>query len=146
MSLSRRCVRNSQNCRQTLRLDHVKNIQVDETVPETQQLGFGESLPARLEALFRVSQAIGAYRDPKELFRVLAKELRRVVAFDFVAIFLYDHEKNNVNTAVLETLEGRDFKIPPDFPGAETITWWVSHHQEPVVVSSRDAEPRFPRM
>ena len=124
----------------------MKNIQVDETVPETQQLGFGESLPARLEALFRVSQAIGAYRDPKELFRVLAKELRRVVAFDFVAIFLYDPEKNKVNTAVLETVEGQDFKIPPEFPAEETITWWVYNHQQPVVISSRDAESRFPRM
>jgi PAS domain S-box-containing protein len=124
----------------------MKNIPVDETMSETQQLGFGESLPARLEALFRVSQAIGVYRDPRELFRVLAKELRRVVAFDFVAIFLYDPEKNKVNTAVLEAVDGQEFNIPSDFPAEETITWWVYNHQQPVVIASRDEESRFPRM
>ena len=113
---------------------------------ETLQPGFGQSLPARLEALFRVSQAISVYRNPKELFRVLANELRRVVLFDFVAIFLYDPEKNKVSTALLETVQGPDFIIPSDFPAEETITWWVYNHQQPVVISSRDAETRFPRM
>jgi PAS domain S-box-containing protein len=124
----------------------VKNFEVDERVSETLQPGFGQSLPARLEALFRVSHAISFYRNPKELFRVLAKELRRVVAFDFVAIFLYDPEKNKVSTALLETVQGPEFVIPSDFPAEETITWWVYHHQQPVVISSRDAESRFPRM
>ena len=124
----------------------MRNIEVDESVPATPQPGFEQSLPARLEALFRVSQAIGVYRNPKELFRVLAQELRRVVAFDFVAIFLYDAEQNKVRTALLETVEGPDFVIPDDFPAEETITWWIYNHQQPVVISSRDSESRFPHM
>ena len=124
----------------------MKLFEVDESVSATQQPGFEESLPARLEALFRVSQAISVYRNPKELFRVLARELRQVVAFDFVAIFLYDAEKNKVRTALLETVEGPGFIIPEDFPAEETITWWVHNHQQPVVISSRDSESRFPRM
>jgi PAS domain S-box-containing protein len=124
----------------------VKNFEVDERVSEAQQPGFEQSPPARLEALFRVSQAIGVYRNPKELFRVLAKELRQVVAFDFVAIFLYDADKNKVRTALLETVEGPDFVIPEDFPAEETITWWIYNHQQPVVISSRQSESRFPRM
>ena len=124
----------------------MKNIEVDESVPATPHPGFEQSLPARLEALFRVSQAIGVHRNPKELFRVLARELRQVVAFDFVAIFLYDAEKNKVRTALLETVEGPDFVIPEDFPAEDTITWWIYHHQQPVVISSRDSETRFPHM
>jgi len=124
----------------------LKDIEVVESVPATPQPGFEQSIPARLEALFRVSQAIGVYRDPKELFRVLAKELRQVVAFDFVAIFLYDADKNRVRTALLETVEGPDFVIPDDFPAEETITWWIYNHQQPVVISSRDSESRFPHM
>jgi len=124
----------------------LRNIEVDESVPATPHPGFEQSLPARLEALFRVSQAIGVYRNPKELFRVLAQELRRVVAFDFVAIFLYDAEQNKVRTALLETVEGPDFVIPDDFPAEETITWWIYNHQQPVVISSRDSESRFPHM
>ena len=124
----------------------MKDIEVVEGVPATTQPGFEQSLPARLEALFRVSQAIGVYRDPKELFRVLAKELHQVVAFDFVAIFLYDADKNKVRTALLETVEGPDFNIPENFPAEETVTWWVYNQQQPVVISSRDSESRFPQM
>jgi PAS domain S-box-containing protein len=124
----------------------LKDIEVVESVPATPPPGFEQSLPARLEALFRVSQAIGVHRNPKELFRVLARELRQVVAFDFVAIFLYEADKNKVRTALLETVEGPDFNIPDDFPAEETITWWVYNHQQPVVISSRDSESRFPHM
>lgn len=105
-----------------------------------------QSLLARHEALFRVSRAINVYRDPGELFRVLASELRQVVDFGFLALFLYDEAANKLQTAVLETLGGPPFGIPPDFPAEETITWWVYHHQEPVIISSRDEESRFPRM
>jgi PAS domain S-box-containing protein len=113
---------------------------------QTAQIGAEQSLLTRHEALFRVSRAINVYRDPKELFRVLARELRQVVDFDFVALFLYDEAANKVQNAVLETLVGPEFEIPPDFPAEETITWWVYHHQEPVLIASRDEEPRFRRM
>ena len=101
---------------------------------------------ARHEALFRVSRAINVYRDPRELFKVLAIELRHIVDFDFVALFLYDQTRNKIHNAVLETLEGPGFAIPSDFPAEETITWWVYQHQEPVLISSWDEELRFPRM
>ena len=99
---------------------------------------------ARHETLFRVSRAINVYRDPEELFRNLAKELRQVVDFDFIALFLYDETANKVQNAFLETLEGPEFVIPSDFPAEETITWWVYQHQEPVLIASWDEELRFP--
>lgn len=93
-----------------------------------------------------MSRAINVYRDPGELFRVLANELCQVVDFDFVALFLYDEVENKVQNAVLETLGGPAFAIPSDFPAEETITWWEYYHQEPVLVWSPDEEPRFSRM
>jgi PAS domain S-box-containing protein len=113
---------------------------------EKKQLEPEMSLLARQEALFRVSQAINVYREPKQLFRVLANELRKVVEFDFVALFLFDEAANKVQNAVLETLGGPGFVIPDDFPAEETITSWVYHRQEPVLISSRDEESRFARM
>ena len=108
---------------------------------------FGEeSFLARYEALLRVSRAIGSYRDPKELFRVLADELRRAVDFSFIAVFLYDEESNTVRSPLLATVNGPGFAIPSDFPAEETITWWVYRHQKPVVITSRDQDNRFPRM
>lgn len=110
------------------------------------QLGGEQSFLARYEALFRVSRVLGAYRDPKELFRILADELKRTVDFNFVGLFLYDESSNTVHNPLLETMGGRGFAIPADFPPEDTITWWVHRHQKPVVISSRDEEKRFPRM
>jgi PAS domain S-box-containing protein len=104
------------------------------------------SLLARYEALFGVSRAIGAYREPKELFRVLASELRRVVEFDFIGLFLYDAATNRIDVPVLESVTGLTFAIPKDFPAEQTQTWWVYENQEPVVVSNREEETRFPQM
>jgi hypothetical protein len=50
-------------------------------------------LAVRYETLVRVSQAIGAHGDLKELFGVLANELHRVVQFDFIGVSL--REKNS---------------------------------------------------
>ncbi len=47
-------------------------------------------LADRYEALFRVSQAISAHRDPRQLFSTLANELRQVVRFDFIGVAQYD--------------------------------------------------------
>jgi formate hydrogenlyase transcriptional activator len=106
----------------------------------------GQSFHARYEALLRISQALCEYRHPKELFRVLADELRRVVPFNYVAVYLYDQASHRIYNPLLETLKGPRFAIPTGFPVAETITWWVYQHQTPVVVSSRDTETRFARM
>lgn len=119
---------------------------MEETLLQKGRPGAEQSLVARHEALFRVSRAINVYRDPRKLFRILANELRQVVDFDFLALFLYDEAANKVSTAVLETLEGPEFIIPSDFPAEETITWWVYQHQEPVIISSCDHDSRFPAM
>jgi PAS domain S-box-containing protein len=108
--------------------------------------GLWQSFLARYEALFRVSRAICVYREPKELFRVLANELRQVVNFNFIAIFLYDEASNKLHNPLLESIKGPRFTIPADFPVEETITWWVYQHQEPIVIRKRETETRFPRM
>jgi formate hydrogenlyase transcriptional activator len=105
-----------------------------------------KSLAERYEALSRVSRAVGEYRDPKELFGVLVGELRHAVDFDFVGMFLYDEATHTFENPVLETVHGPGFVIPRDFPPEETITCWIYHHQQPVVIPCRDEEKRFPRM
>ncbi len=112
----------------------------------SEQPGSEQSLLARYEALFRVSRAINVYRDPRGLFRILADELRHVVDFDFVGLFLYDEVANKVQNAALDTMEGPGFGSPSDFPAEETITWWVYYHQEPVLIASLDKEQQFPKM
>jgi formate hydrogenlyase transcriptional activator len=89
---------------------------------------------------------MNVHRRPKELFRALAGELRQVVHFDALALFLYNESENKVENAVLEALRGRGIAVPVDFPAEETITWWVYHQQKPVVIASRQEESRFPKV
>ena len=50
----------------------------------------------RYEGLIRVSQAIGAHRDPKDLFEAMTGELRRVIQFDGIVVAQYDEVSNEV--------------------------------------------------
>src|SRR5579862_252301 len=103
-------------------------------------------LLARYEALIRVSRAIHTHRDPKELFRILAGELRQAVDFDLIGLFLYDEASNTIHNPVLQTDKVPEFALPADLPAEETLTWWVYRQQEPIVIASPDEETRFPRM
>src|SRR5580704_9421724 len=102
------------------------------------------SIQARYEALFRVSKTIGAHRDPEELFRVLAAELRGVVEFDAMYCIHYDPAGEQSEFCLIETPGGR---LPPvDFQPDETPTAWVYEHQRPLVIPCLDNETRFPRV
>ena len=102
------------------------------------------SIQDRYEALFRVSRTISAHRDPEELFRVLAAELRGVVEFDAMYCIHYDPAGDSSEFCLIETPGGR---LPrPDFKPEETPTAWVYEHQRPLVIPCLDSEVRFPRV
>ena len=104
------------------------------------------SLAGRYEALLGVSRAIHAYRDPAELFRALARELKHAVKFDFVGLFLYDEVLNKIEMRILEVHNGSGLVLPADLRAEDTITWWVYHNQKPVIISSPTEETRFVRI
>jgi len=103
-------------------------------------------LSERYEALIRVSQAIGAHRDPKDLFRALATEMHRVVQFDGIVVAQYDEASDEVLWNACEVCSQQGPASPPDIPADETITKWVYQRQEPLVIPSLERENRFPRM
>jgi formate hydrogenlyase transcriptional activator len=106
----------------------------------------GYLLSERYEALIRVSQAISAHRDPKELFRAMATEMHRVVQFDGIVVAQYDEGSNEIVWTACEVCSQQGPVSPPDIPADETITKWVYQRQEPLVIPSLDHEERFPRM
>jgi len=103
-------------------------------------------LSERYEALIRVSQAISAHRDPKELFCAMARELRQVVQFDGIVIAQYDQTSNEILWTSCQVANQDQPTTPPPVPADESITKWVFEHQEPLVIPSLDRETRFPRM
>ena len=104
------------------------------------------SMASRYEALVRASRAISSYREPVALFRALAGELQHAMTFDYLGLFLYDEARNKIEMPVLHVVNGAGVAIPADLRAEETITWWVYHNQQPVVISHADNESRFPRI
>jgi formate hydrogenlyase transcriptional activator len=103
-------------------------------------------LSDRYEALIRVSQAIGAHRDPQDLFRAMAAELRRVIQFDGIVVAQYDEASHEIVWHTCQLCDHEGPISPPCTPAEETITKWVYDRQEPVVIPFLQDETRFPGM
>jgi formate hydrogenlyase transcriptional activator len=94
------------------------------TLPET-----------RYKTLIRVSNAIGTYRDPQDLFRVLVRELHRVVQFDRVGVSIYDEKSNTLHRHLVDAETEADILPDPELKMEESDAWWVYQNQEPKVTS-----------
>ena len=98
----------------------------------------------RYEILSRVSQAIGAYRDPKELFRALANELCGVVHFDGIGVVQFDETGNKVKWHLAKNCADSGAISSTQLGPEDELLWWAYENQEAVVVSSVATEDRFP--
>jgi len=106
------------------------------------QSAAGKAASERYEALFRVSQTLISIRSSEELFRLLARELRAVVNFYVMGVGIYDENAHQIHlTSYGEP--GIPLQVP-QFTPEETFTWWVYHHQQPLIIPSLDSETRFP--
>jgi len=99
---------------------------------------------ARYETLFRISQAIGAYRDPRELFRVLAGELCGIVQFDGIGVVQFDDAGNKTKWHLAHKCGESDAVASSQVTPEDELFWWVYQNQQPVVISSVHSEDRFP--
>jgi formate hydrogenlyase transcriptional activator len=101
---------------------------------------------ARYAALLRVLRLLTAQRSPTALFRVLARELRHVVTCAGLSLALYDAAVRQHYCHALE-IEPQPGVVPlTDVPREETLTWWVYHHQQPLVIPVVATETRFPQL
>ena len=105
----------------------------------------------RYEALLRASQTLISIRSSDELFSILAQELRAVANFCYLGVAIYDEQ--GLRAAGFSGPYERHLKIfgesgaavgAPKAVPEESLTWWVYQHQQPLVISSLDAETRFP--
>jgi transcriptional regulator with GAF, ATPase, and Fis domain len=99
-------------------------------------------LAPRYEALFRASDCLSVHRDITELFRVLPFQLRPVLDFDYMSVFLNAGPEH-----------GACWYVPDDDLSALTMTQgvpieqahvsWAFEHQQPAVVPDLGQEARF---
>src|SRR5216684_5613210 len=103
-------------------------------------------LAVRCETLVRVSQAIGAHGDPKELFGVLVNELHRVVQFDFIGVSLRDKNSDTFQNYFIDMTSRSELAPEEKLMPEETLTLWVYERQEPLLRSTNEMEPRYGRL
>src|SRR5258708_8703460 len=103
-------------------------------------------LALRYETLVRVSQAIGAHGEPKELFGVVANELDRVVQFDCIGVSLRDRNSDTFGNYFIDMMSRSELVPEEQLAPEETLTQWVYERQEPLLRSTDQMEPRYGRL
>jgi formate hydrogenlyase transcriptional activator len=104
------------------------------------------ALAMRYETLVRVSRAIGAHRDLKELFGILADELHGVVQFDFIGVSLRNQNSATFQNYFIDMASRSELRSEEELAPEETLTLWVYERQEPVLRSTDEMEPRYGRL
>jgi formate hydrogenlyase transcriptional activator len=104
------------------------------------------ALAMRYETLVRMSRAIGAHRDLKELFGILMDELHGVVQFDFIGVSLRDQDSDAFQNYFIDMASRSEFVPEEQLMPEETLTLWVYERQEPLLRSTGEMEPRYGRL
>jgi formate hydrogenlyase transcriptional activator len=132
---------NSQAARAPMRMDtHGVIVNNDADVVAASPLA------VRYETLVRVSQAIRAHGNLKELFGVLADELNRVVQFDFIGISLRDKNSDTFQNYFIDVTTRTELLPDEELTPEETLTLRVYERQESLLRSTNDLEPRYSRL
>jgi hypothetical protein len=93
----------------------------------TEEVADGSRLSAatRYELLVGVSNAIGTYRDPQELFGALVRELHRVVRFDYIGVSIRDEKSNTFHRHIVEAETEAAIPPDPELATGESDARWV---------------------
>jgi formate hydrogenlyase transcriptional activator len=103
-----------------------------------------QTVAARYKVLIRLSRAITVHRELKELFHLLATELRQIVKLDFIGISQYDHATNKAHWQLSMTGGGVDLGTTDGATPEQALTQWVYDQQSPLVIPFLERETRFP--
>jgi formate hydrogenlyase transcriptional activator len=104
------------------------------------------ALAARYETLMRVSRAIGAHQNAKDLFAALVDELNGVVDFDAIGVFLKCQNSDRFQNHFVDT-ESRSILVAEEhLSPEETFVSSVYERQEPWLRSTEEMEPRYERL
>src|SRR2546426_11148901 len=98
----------------------------------------------RYEALLRLSEAMSACREPEELTKILAEELREFLEFLGFYIVVYKKNSTEVEWAVL----GEEKSLVSAYSGVpveERPSWRAAATQGPFDIVERTADERGPQ-
>ena len=116
------------------------------TVNNDSEILAAPALAMQYETLVRVSRAIGAHRDLKELFGILMDELHGVVQFDLAGVSLRDQDSDAFQNYFIDMTSRLELVPEERLTPEETPTSWVYERQEPLLMSTDELEPRYGRL
>jgi formate hydrogenlyase transcriptional activator len=94
------------------------------------------------DSILRVSEAISICRDPEQLASVLAEELSKHLAFDFLDVLIFKEGSGEIEWHAV----GKGSWPLSGMPVEELTAWHVYNSQEPLYIADWQADDRFPRM
>jgi formate hydrogenlyase transcriptional activator len=98
----------------------------------------------RYESLLRATATIAACRDCGTFERLFAGELRRVIAFDYLNLVIFDESDCTVEWQLVDSTIKSDAISTEDLSSDETTAGLVYERQRLVVVENWASENRFP--
>jgi formate hydrogenlyase transcriptional activator len=104
----------------------------------------GASSSQIYEAILALSRSIVGHSDLESLLAGVAKSLRQVVDFEYVALILHEPEGNRMRLHVLDAAGPVDTGGAPPFPLGQDPCGWVWLNQQPLVIPSVESEARWP--
>lgn len=102
-----------------------------------------DTLLERYQTLLEVSDVIHACQDLEQLFSKLVESLRRVVAFDAIAIGLIEPNNQTLRLGLFESRIRQAVDVGFTLPLSAIPAGWVIEHQQTVRVRTKDNDPRF---
>jgi formate hydrogenlyase transcriptional activator len=116
------------------------------TVNDDLEVLAAPALATRYETFVRVFRAIGAHRDLKQLFGILADELRGVVQFDLIGVSLRVRDSDTFQNYFIDMASRSELVPEEELTPEETLALWVYGRQEPLLRSTDEMEPRYARL
>ncbi len=120
------------------------NLPILSAMPDKVCAATSDTMVARYCILLEVSEAIAAHRDLHDLFRDLAQRLPQVVQVNFVALSLYDAERQLMKLHTLQANVPADIVGGHEEPVEKTPAGLVWQTQQPLLLPDIAEEDRWP--
>jgi formate hydrogenlyase transcriptional activator len=104
------------------------------------------ALATRYETLMRVSRAIGAHQNAKDLFAALVDELNGVVDFDAIGVFLKCQNSDRFQNHFVDMKSRSILVAEENLSPEETFVSSVYERQESWLRSTEEMGPRYERL
>ena len=101
------------------------------------------SSTAIYEAVVALSRSLSGHTDLATLIEGVAESLRRIVKFDYLGLVLHDPHSNTMRGYIL-TEPGNPVVTDLSLPVDQDPAGWVWLNQQPLVITSLQAETRWP--